>query len=358
MVYQDSRPIPVNMAMTLDELKRQNASAEAPPDPAATDPEQTADGAQTGSTELPEGDGQTGDTGQPADVPEWMLSDDQASQQTADSSDSVPVQTLISVRRKLKGRVSDRDREIDRLRQENEALRQGKKPEAGPDTPATSLPPRPRRDDFLTATDPDAAYDAAIDEWNDRKLDQRLAKFRQTTSEQQQQSEQQRQVQQAVDQHIDRAAQLVADKFITAEEWTDADAFIRQSVEMISPGNGDNAVDAFITRLGAGSEKVIIALSRNAQYMDEFRHSLRSDPSGLAAMAYLGGLKNRFESAATRKRVSAAPRPGSRVSGDTPPPAGGSDKRLYDAAHKAGNRQKAFDIKRQAKARGVDTSTW
>ena len=84
--------------MTLDELKAQNAAAQAhqqqDSNPAETDGSPVDD-------PVLDDDGQTDDDQQQQTVPDWMLSDDQASPEAEGSK--VPVQTLISVRRKLKG---------------------------------------------------------------------------------------------------------------------------------------------------------------------------------------------------------------------------------------------------------------
>ena len=244
------------------------------------------------------------------------------------------------------------------MRKENETLRQGHSPApVVTDTRQVQAPPpRPKRDDFLSATDPDAAYDAAMEQWHDSRLDQKIDQYRQQQSHQQQQSTQQQSTQRALDQHVDRAAAVIAEGHLTADEWNDADDYVRRSVDAVMPGQGDDVVNQFISRLGKGSEKVMIALSRNQSYMDDFRQSLRDDSTGLSAMGYLGSLKSRFEGGAG-SRTSRAPRPGTQIQGDSKP-AGGADLRAYKSAHKQGNRQKAFDIKMDAKKRGVDVSTW
>ena len=340
--------------MTLDELKQQNREAEAQQEQLQAEPEDDGHVAEPETA----GDDHPEEGEQQKQVPDWMLSDDQASHTEAEKSDqSVPVQTLISVRRKLKGRVSERDGEIERLRSEIETLKAGT-PRQAPvtDTPAPAAPPRPRRDDFYSAADPDAAYEAALEQWHDKRLDQRLNHIQQSHQQQQQQSQQQQSMQRALDQHVDRAAAIIAEGHLSAEEWTDADDYVRRSVDSVRPGEGDIVVDNFISRLGKGSEKVMIALSRNQTFMEEFRQNLRDDPTGLSAMSYLGSLKARFEVAAKSPRSSRAPKPGTQLQGDSK--TGGSEQRAYNAAHKAGDRQKAINIKMAAKRRGVDTSTW
>ena len=341
------------MVITLEELKRQNAEAEKAKQ--AAQPEET-ESEEVQDDELePEDDTgageDSGDDSPSEDVPEWMKSDDQASEKG-----QVPIKSHIAMRKDLKGRLRDKDSEIDQLRQELNQLKGNSAATPPPVAPATqsNQPKMPKLEDFYDKPDPDAAYQAALNSCVNSTVESRFNQQFQTHQQQQQQQQQQNQINSALDQHYERAAQIVSEGMLTAEEYQSADSLIRQSVENISPGNGDSFVDSLLGRIGEGSEKVVVSLARNHQNLNTFLQSLRDDPTGISAAAYLGELRGRFNGVG---RVSKTPRPGSKLKGDSVKD-GGSDKRQYLAAHKAGNRQKAFDIKRAAKLRGVDVSKW
>ena len=339
------------MVMDLEELKRQNAEAaaagqEAQPDPTEVEEVQADD-------EDPEAEGRAaeaaeGEEPEAKDVPAWMATDDQTSE-----SGQVPVKSHIAVKQKLKGRLREKDSEIERLRVEVDQLK-GTAAKPAELLPAGQNRTIPKLEDFYDKPDPDSAYQVALQSWINQGVEQQLQQHFQTHQQQQQQTQQNQQVNQALDQHYDRAAKIVSDGLLSADEYQNSETLVRQTVENIAPGNGDTFVDALLARMGEGSEKVIVSLARNAQNLQKFRQSLQDDPTGISAASYLGELKGKFSGVA--QRVSKTPRPGSKLKGDSK--ADGPAMRKYKAAHKAGNRQEAFDIKYAAKKSGVDVSSW
>ncbi len=342
----------LTVVMTLEELKQKNAEAAAAEQ--AAQPEETVtEEVQDDPTE-PEDDTGAGEDseeeGKTEDVPEWMQSDSQRSEKG-----QVPTSDLIALKKSLKRKVQDKDSEIEVLRQEINQLK-GSSTAPPPVAPATTgtAPKMPKLEDFYDKADPDAAYQSAMSSWVNTSVESRFNQHFQTQQQQQQQQQQQSQINSALDQHYERAAKIVTEGMLTADEYQSADTLIRQAVESVAPGNGDAFVDSLLGRMGEGSEKVVVSLARNQQNLNTFLQSLRDDPTGISAAAYLGELRGRFNGV---KRVSNTPRPGSKLKGDGVKD-GGSDKRQYLAAHKSGNRQKAFDIKRAAKLRGVDVKQW
>lgn len=341
--------------MDLEELKRQNAEARAKEQEAQPDSDELADvqAAEDDPNAEAEsaGEAATGEESKAEDVPAWLATEEQTSE-----SGQVPVKAYIATKEKLRGRLQAKDGEIEKLRQEIEQL---KGRAAAPPSPAITgqVQPRPmpKLDDFYDKPDPDAAYQAAVNQWLTDNVENQLSQRLTTHQAQQQQQHQNQQINQALDQHYDRAAQIVADGMITADEYQGAETLLRQTVENIAPGNGDSYVNALLARMGEGSEKVVVSLARNAANLNLFRQSLIEDPTGITAAAFLGELKGKFNSVA--QRVSRTPRPGSSLKGDGAKD-GGTAKRQYQAAHKSGNRQKAFDIKMAAKRQGVDVSQW
>ena len=142
---------------------------------------------------------------------------------------------------------------------------------------------------------------------------------------------------------------------ISPEVYKKADAEVRAAVATAHE-NADIVTDAFIAALGEGSEKALFYVGRNKNALNEFKAMLGSDKTGLKVAAFLGEIKGRVQG--TTKQKSRAPAPAANINGESASPRGGSDHRKYEAAHKKGNVQDAYHIKKQAKKAGVDVSTW
>ncbi len=335
--------------MTLDELKKQNAEADAGEQVAQPDP--VADDDVQADNATPENDSvHTGDDGEEKpvqEVPLWMQTDEQTS-----VDGQMPVKSHIAVKQKLKGRLNQKETEIDQLRHEIEAIKSGAS--GSPSKPVTEQTAMPRAEEFYDAKDPDAAYAVAMNNWVDKGVERRLNAHLQKHQQQQNSQQLGQKMNQSLEQHYDRAATIVSEGLLTADEYQNSEILMRQAVDAISPGNGDAYVESLLSRMGDGSEKLVVSLARNASHMQAFQQALRDDPSGISAATFLGELKGTFR---TAKRYSQTPRPGHTLKGDGGS-AGDTDKRQYNTAHTSGDRQKAFNIKRAAKLRGVDVSQW
>jgi hypothetical protein len=258
----------------------------------------------------------------------------------------VPVNKHIAMKQKLKGRIKDRDDELDRIKQELEQL----KSTGG--TP-TELPPRPKAEDF----DTDEEYHEARDKWDDDRLELKLRVNQDKTKEAEALNNHKRAVAKAVDAHYDRTAALVADKGMKPEYFKEADTAVRESVEAILPRKGDGVTDHIISLLGEGSEKVMYFIGRNKAARLEFQSLLSEDKTGSKALVYLGMQKQRLTNPA--KPTSSAPKPAATVNGDANVSQQASAlKKKYDSAHKGNKTQVAYNIKKEAKAAGVDVSQW
>lgn len=268
--------------------------------------------------------------------------------QTEDGENAVPVNTHVRMKQKLKGRLSEKDDEIIKLRQEIDAL---KKPQQAPI--AVDPAERPKREDFTDDSD----YDAALDRYEDKRVESRFNRI----EAQRQQDDQQRQytvnIQQSVDAHYDRAAKLVDASGISPEVYQNADRTVRAAIDALMPGAGDHIADQLISNLGEGSEKVMYYLGNNKIALAEFESLLAKDKSGLQAAIYLGKQQQRLISPS--RKESTAPPPEKQIAGDEHISINTGDlKKKYDAAHKKGDIQTAFSAKRAAKKAGVDTSRW
>jgi len=302
--------------------------------------------------ETPEEEVELDEEGNPItpEIEAWMEEEEEQ-----DSSD-VPLGAHIKMKNKLKGRLADQkaesDTEIDKLRAEIEALKAGKV--ATPQATPTARPKRPRSSDF----DTDEAYEAALDVYEDSLLQTHFERAEQTKTIQTTQQQAQEALTKSVDDHYTRAAKLQESKGIDPTIFARADNTVRSAIEAIRPGQGDLLTDQLIEALGDGSEMVMYNLGVNASRRGELISALVSDPKGIKAVAYLAGLKSDLTRNTTQRR-SAAKKPASEVDGDIPPNAkAGALKRKYDAAHKKGGGQEAYNIKKEAKKMNVDTSSW
>lgn len=317
---------------TLDELRAENA-AEQPEE--IIEEVQLADEEPTETEQQAEPDGEQ----QTEEVEEWLK----------DTSQAVPLAKHVELKHKLKARISEKDTELARLKAEIEALKTGA---AQPQQAQPALK-MPKLSDF--------DFD---EEKHAEAMAQYFAQVAQSQfsgqAQQQKQQQAQAQLQQAVDAHYERAAELVSSGKIDATKYQQADHRVRVELGNLfgSPEQGDTIADTMLARLGAGSEKVMVHLGVNPAALNELKAKLSNDPSGLDAMIYLGELKAKFN--AQTNKLSKAPKPDTPLNGDVSVGSLSASAlaKGYQEAHKKGDTQKAFELKRAAKAKGVNTSNW
>lgn len=317
---------------TLDELRAENA---------AEQPEEIVEEVQLADEEPAETEQQAEPDGeqQTEEVEEWLK----------DTSQAVPLAKHVELKHKLKARISEKDTELARLNAEIEALKAG----AAQPQQAQPVVKMPKLSDFDFDEDKHA-----------EAMAQYFAQVAQSQFsgqvQQQKQQQAQAQLQQAVDAHYERAAELVSSGKIDATKYQQADRRVRVELGNIfgSPEQGDSIADTMLARLGAGSEKVMVHLGVNPAALNELKAKLSSDPSGLDAMIYLGELKAKFNAQANK--LSKAPKPDTPLNGDVSVGSLSASAlaKSYQEAHKKGDTQKAFELKRAAKAKGVNTSNW
>lgn len=290
--------------------------------------------------------------GEETEVPAWL------NEESDEEAETVPVGAIANVRRKLKGKISEQNDELEKLRLENEKLKQQHS------TPVAQEPlKRPRVADF----DTDDEYESAMDEYEEKRATMVVSSVEQKKNQQERQQHQEQALKNAVDEHYQRAEKLIQDSGVTAEVYQKADTNVRaaaaNALSHVAPDHasslalGEMAVDTMIANLGEGSEKVIPYLGRNKAKLTEFQNLLQSDPSGIKAAMFLGKISSSISG--TVKRKSQAPAPAAQVNGDAPMGANASAlKKKYDAAHKKNNHQEAYNLKKQAKLQKIDTTSW
>lgn len=338
---------------TLDELKAENAATETEstiitPQVDIVD-EHEVEAAEDETQETEETAESDEVEGEDAEVDEWAKSDEQTSQ---DHSDTVPVKKHAQVRAKLKAKVEERDSEIDKLKAEIEAIRKGNTAQPKPAG-------KPIRDDFWEHDDPDDAYLEALADWKINSRSTQQEELRKKAELETVQSQRNELINKAVDGHYERAAKLSEQSGITAEAFQSADLAVKQAVESLVPGFGENIVNLLISNLGDGSEKVMYHLGVNKAALSELKEAIGADikDGGMRAAMLLGRKSAQLNQ--PKKRVSQAPKPATTLNGDGN--TGGSQsvmKKKYSDAHAKGNTQLAFDIKRKAKASGINTFEW
>lgn len=286
-----------------------------------------------------------GEDGKPVEkVDDWMKEDDD---QTL--SDVMPVSAHIRAKRKLKGRIEEKDSEIENLKKEVDDL----KKQRSVSTPKDETLIRPKESDYESVE----AYQTALDEYEDKRLDSKFSVVQGRKQLQETQTKAIQQLNKAVDEHYLRADKLIEISGISAETYKQSDEAVRNALEAVRPGQGNIITDQIIAILGDGSEKLIYKLGRSKALRGEFITLLSEDPHGLKAMAFLGEQKAKLLN--TTRRKSNAPAPSNEINGDTT----SSNKergfrKKYDEAHSKGNSQAAYTAKKEAKAAGINTSKW
>ena len=333
--------------LTLEELKAENAAIEekSNPAPQADDDKPEIDAVDEDLEVNPEDAESSDDKAKETDTEDWMKADGHTSEAEKKFTDGDIGKAKAKLRAKL-----------ERKNDENEQLK-ARVAELEKPSVNTSELNRPKREDFFDSDDPEEAYEDAFSDYAISKNDAKRDAKNVSSTEQARQQQINLETNQAVDQHYERAAELTEASGIAAEAYQGADYRVRQMVESVFPESGDLITDAFISKLGKGSEKVMYSLGISDVKRETFKKLLLDDTSGIAAGMYLGELKKSLN--APSKKTTLAPDPGAELKGDEKPQASDSAmQKQYDKAHKGNNFQKAFKLKQSAKSNGVDTSNW
>lgn len=272
----------------------------------------------------------------------WMKPEGEETPKFTDSD-------AAAIRRKYKSQVQEKNEENESLRKEIEEL---KKKVSSP--AVESVQAKPKREQFVTEDE----YLEALTDYKIALSTQRSQSEQSAAAAKQRQEEMIAATTKAVDAHYERGAKLAEKSGIKPEAYQAADKQFRSAIEGEFPKAGDAIADALIASLGAGSEKVTFNLGVNATRRAEFVKLLREDKSGIRAAAYLGEIKALLNAPA--KRQTTAPDPIDDIRGDKAGGVGSAEKmrRDYKTAHAKGDVQAAFNIRRAAKNKKIDTSKW
>lgn len=275
------------------------------------------------------------------ELEEWQKVEDEE----AEADYQVDGKLHQNMKSKFKSRIVKRDEELEKLRAENEALKAKREKANEPLT-------RPKIGDF---NGDDEAFYEALDDYNDKRTIETINRSKiETTQTQAQQQAKQKQAERVND-HYSRMDNLITEHKMPEDKVLAADKIIKGAFETVSPGSGELIAEQIFAVLGKGSEKVAYSLSVNPARMNQVIDLFKKDPSGLRLASYLGSLKAQLTN--PKKPRTKAPDPAADLHGDEKPTAltGGKFLKAYK---KADEGQARYDIKKAAKAAGVDTSKW
>lgn len=290
-------------------------------------------------------------------APFWMAEDEpEQNEDEADgeqdeqqpSGNAVPVSTHIKLKKKLKGQISEKDEELEKLRAELQAVKIG----AVAPQQDIQAPKRPRVADFET----DEEYETAMDKYEEDRLQYQTKLISANQSQSTQVEQRTKKILASVDSHYDRAAKLVESSGIKPEVYQQATENFKAIIEKAMPGKSEIALNGIIDIIGEGSEKTIFYIGRNKAAQNEFAALLADDPSGLKASMWLGRTTEKING--TVKRTSQAPPPAAQLKGGSVTAKESAFKKKYDEAHKKGSLQDAYNAKKEARKAGIDTSNW
>jgi len=326
--------------MNLEELKTQNKAKEDAVKPDVEPVVEDVKPIEDIKPDVPLEDDVDDDDAKPLEP--WQMSEMDEAKGQPDKD--VPVKTHLKIKSKLKGRLSEAEDKNKALADENARLK------------AKGPAPKPDRVDFAT----DDEYDAAHENYEDLKTTERVRKVAEQDRVTLAQKNAIEARKKAVESHYKRAAELVEKSGIKAELFGASDKKVRETVEMVYKGGGDDITDQLIDDLGDGSEKVLYYLGINENALNKLQVLLASQRSGMKAGMYLAQLKERLTK--PKKVTSTAPAPANQHNGDGGATASSKAvkklKKAYDDAHKSGNPQDAYNAKKAAKLAKVDVSQW
>lgn len=269
----------------------------------------------------------------------------------------------LKQKKKLKGLLSDREneleeerKEVERLRLENEELKA--RSFASPEQKMSKRPIREDFEDEDTGEVDTEKYRAELDKYEDDKYEQRQKAKR---VEQSKKADTEA-IMEEVEAHKERAKNLVETSGMEKELYISATQKFVKIFEDISPGKGLEVAKKIIASLGEGSEKTIYFAGNNEAIRDKIINLVRKDHTGFKLIAFLAAENARLRGITTGKPKTKAPAPAADAKGDISTAPGTAIvsrlKKQYDAAHAKDDDDAAWDIRKKAKAAGVDVGSW
>lgn len=286
-----------------------------------------------------EGKEEEGETA-PAELEAWEI--------TGGEEETGKPEKSLKAKKKWKRKIAAKDEEIEKAKAEIAALK------ARGNNQQSTVTARPNPLDFET----DEEFEVAREKYlinllrneeqaeanvrrNQKIIDRRMA---------------------GVAEHNVRVGDFVEGKNIDPDVYSNAESVFIGAFEEAFPGVGEAYADDFLSKLGKGSEKIPFFLGRNKAKLAEFREILKEDTSGIKAAIFLGDQNRKLRGTNTGKPKSKAPKPAATATGDTSVNAGSKSgqalRKKYNDLHAKGKGGDAWNVKKEAKAAGIDTSEW
>lgn len=355
----------MTQTMSLDELKAQNAAAEqAELEAEAADTEEVeneVDDVEAEEQTSEEDDLQEDEDDDDSDDDSEEDSDGEELEDWMKGSDerAVPLSEHIELRQKLKHQRNDAEErskaledELERLRQENEKLKAGGVTQQSEPTPPNL---KDFEDDYGDINY--QAFNEANAKYTQDLVDYRLESKTSTSSKTQAEEAQTAELESVVNSHYERAEKLVKDGLVSADSYSKADKKIVETLESKLPGKGRLGADYMIQQISKVSdnpEKLWFKLGVDenllGQVLDDFS---KGESEGIIHL-----MKVDKEISKPKKIRSKAPAPAKEVKGNASVKSSAALAKRYKSAHKKGNSQEAFNIRREAKHNGIDVSNW
>lgn len=187
----------------------------------------------------------------------------------------------------------------------------------------------------------EARYQAEMSQWVAKNTEGQLQQIQRQQLQEQRAQLLQQQLESDVHAHYQRVESLG----VSADEYIPAEKAVRDEF-------GDRAVDQLIAAIGEGSEKVVYHLGLNATERDKVKALVQRDPSGLAAMAYLGRLADKLNTAPAQKTISQAPAADRPLAGSKTTDANSAIVKKLQRLDSMSDRSKLREYKRQLIAAG------
>lgn len=312
------------------------------------EPVDTEQQEETEVIDQPEGETTEAETGDKVVEP-WMETENEPTDPEQEKPESVSFRAYLKSKKKFQARESALADELELARRELERV----KAQSFDKPMSTST--RPKEWDFETDED----YQAAIEKWEDERLDAKLETRAQVRARKEAEEREKHNITAALDSHFERADKLIKESGIAPDVYAAADTTFRNAIDSIMPGNGDAVANKFISRVGEGSEKVIYYIGKNKTARAEFQALMMEDPSGIKASIFLGEQKARLTGAINKQKMSKAPPPAPDVTNGRVATDSAADlKKRYDAALKKNDAQSILDARRAARSAGIDVSKW
>ena len=228
---------------------------------------------ETDVMDQPEGEATEAEEGKKVVEP-WMETEEEYTEEP-EKEEAVSLKAFLKNKKKFKEREQALAEELEQARRELERFK------AQSFDKPISTSTRPKEWDYET----DEEYQAALDKWEDERLNAKLETFTQKKARIEAEEREKQNVSAALDGHFERADKLIKESGISQEVYAAADATFRNSVEAIMPGKGSAVVDVLISRIGEGSEKVSYYIGRNETARAKFQALMMEDPTGIQAVS-------------------------------------------------------------------------